>query len=105
MNINSTVSKSNRKYRQEPADTTKPVQSPLNQDVVPIREDLKARFGIDTFFATETIPYQGNFQNRGGEAEAFSTTGSLQERLGDRYRLFWWKIWTQACHYYSSQPQ
>ncbi|HEY9858957.1 MAG TPA: hypothetical protein V6D16_05590, partial [Candidatus Obscuribacterales bacterium] len=59
-------------------------------------EDLKAIqgiFGIDTFFATETIPYQegaifkGNL--RGNVDEAYTRlTDSLQERLGDRYRLF-----------------
>jgi membrane-associated protease RseP (regulator of RpoE activity) len=65
--------------------------------VLPIPdEDLKAIqgiFGIDTFFITETIPYQegaifnGNLR---GEAEAVHNrlSARLQERLGDRYRLF-----------------
>lgn len=77
--------------------TTTPAQSQLNPDVVTIPdEDLKAIqgiFGIDTFFATETIPYQegaifkGNL--RGDPSSVHERlTGSLQERLGDRYRLF-----------------
>lgn len=83
--------------RQAPADTTKPAQSPLNVDVVPIPdEDLSAIrgiFGIDTFFATETIPYQQGAIFKGnlrGEPETVyeRLTGSLQERLGDRYHLF-----------------
>ncbi|AFY85191.1 site-2 protease family protein [Oscillatoria acuminata] len=59
-------------------------------------EDLKkiqGIFGIDTFFATETISYQegaifkGNL--RGDPEEAYDRLAqSLQERMGDRYRLF-----------------
>jgi membrane-associated protease RseP (regulator of RpoE activity) len=59
-------------------------------------DDLKAiqgLFGIDTFFITETIPYQegailkGNL--RGAPATVHATLNrKLQERLGDRYRLF-----------------
>lgn len=72
--------------------------NPATTEVVPIPdEDLKSIqgiFGIDTFFATETIPYQegvifkGNM--RGGEAEdVYSRLAkSLEERVGDRYRLF-----------------
>lgn len=67
-------------------------------EVVPIPEpDLKiiqTIFGIDSFFATETIPYQegvifkGNM--RGGEPENVFTrlSKSLEEKLGDSYRLF-----------------
>jgi membrane-associated protease RseP (regulator of RpoE activity) len=66
-------------------------------DVVPIpAEDLKAIqgiFGIDTFFATETIPYQegaifrGNL--RGDPAETYTKLSeSLKSRLGEAYRLF-----------------
>jgi membrane-associated protease RseP (regulator of RpoE activity) len=98
MSANSTQSASQTEnIRQEPADTTKPAQSPLNQDVVPIPEEelsaIRGIFGIDTFFATETIPYQEGAIFKGnlrGEAEAVfeRLTGSLQERLGDRYRLF-----------------
>ncbi|PZV11864.1 MAG: site-2 protease family protein [Leptolyngbya sp.] len=66
-------------------------------DVVPLPpEDLKAIqgiFGIDTFFATETIPYQegvifrGNL--RGDPEEAYTKLAeSLKIRLGETYRLF-----------------
>lgn len=65
--------------------------------VLPIpAEDLKAIqgiFGIDTFFATETIPYQdgaifkGNLRGEPEEAHQ-RLTESLTERTGDRYRLF-----------------
>ncbi|MBD2776684.1 site-2 protease family protein [Iningainema tapete] len=59
-------------------------------------EDLNAIrsiFGIDTFFATETIAYQEGAVFRGnlrGEPEVVHNRliTSLQERLGDKYRLF-----------------
>ncbi len=59
-------------------------------------EDLKiiqGIFGIDTFFVTETIPYQDGAIFKGnlrGEVESVYSrlSASLQERLGDRYRLF-----------------
>jgi membrane-associated protease RseP (regulator of RpoE activity) len=59
-------------------------------------EDLKAVqgiFGIDTFFATETLPYQNGAIFKGnlrGEPETVHQrlSKSLTERLGDRYRLF-----------------
>lgn len=59
-------------------------------------EDLKiiqGIFGIDTFFATETIPYQNGAIFRGnlrGEIEPTfdRLSKTLHERLGDRYRLF-----------------
>lgn len=59
-------------------------------------EDLKllqGLFGIDTFFATETIPYQDGIIFKGnlrGDAEAVWTqlTQKLQAVLEDRYRLF-----------------
>ncbi len=59
-------------------------------------EDLKAIqgiFSIDTFFATETIPYQegaifrGNMRTDPEEAFAKLTT-NLHKQVGDRYRLF-----------------
>jgi membrane-associated protease RseP (regulator of RpoE activity) len=85
------------------SDTSASPPSPMapapneSSDVVPIpTEDLKAIqsiFGIDTFFATETIPYQegaifrGNLRTEPEEAYT-KLSASLQERLGDRYRLF-----------------
>ncbi len=54
---------------------------------------IKGLFGIDTFFATETIPYQDGVIFKGnlrGEAEEVwaQLTQKLEEVLGDRYRLF-----------------
>ncbi len=59
-------------------------------------DDLKAIqgiFGIDTFFATETIPYQEGAIFKGnlrGEIEPTfeRLSASLKKRLDDRYRLF-----------------
>jgi membrane-associated protease RseP (regulator of RpoE activity) len=83
----------------EPAEsaTTQPVVTIAEPEVVPIpAEDLQAIqgiFGIDTFFATETIPYQEGVVFRGnlrGDLETTYTrlSDSLKARLGDRYRLF-----------------
>ncbi|NJO40866.1 MAG: site-2 protease family protein [Cyanobacteria bacterium RU_5_0] len=54
---------------------------------------IKGIFGIDTFFVTETIPYQngvilkGNL--RGDPKQSYDRLSvSLKERMGDRYRLF-----------------
>lgn len=69
----------------------------LKLEVVPIPdEDLKTIqgiFGIDTFFATETIAYQEGAVFRGnlrGEPDVVHRrlSENLQERLADRYRLF-----------------
>jgi membrane-associated protease RseP (regulator of RpoE activity) len=85
------------------AAVTDPTATQLQSDVVPLpTEDLQAIkgiFGIDTFFATETIPYQEGVIFKGnlrGEPSAvhqrLSTT--LQERFpatatgAPRYRLF-----------------
>ena len=73
--------------------------SPANNEseIIPVPvEDLKAIkgiFGIDTFFATETIPYQDGVILKGnlrGDPEQVHSrlTASLEERLNDRYRLF-----------------
>lgn len=72
--------------------------SPEETKVVPIpAEELKTIqgiFGIDTFFITETIPYQegvilkGNLRGHNPEIVHAQLSASLQERLGDRYRLF-----------------
>ncbi len=72
-------------------------QKPLERTVAPIpAEDLaaiKEIFSIDTYFAVETIPYQEGAICKGnlrGEAEQVHQrlTERLQEKLGDRYRLF-----------------
>ena len=66
-------------------------------EIIPVPvEDLKAIkgiFGIDTYFATETIPYQDGVILKGnlrGDPEQVHSrlTASLQARLNDRYRLF-----------------
>jgi len=81
-------------------ETIKTVTSPpgTNEvEIIPVPvEDLKAIqgiFGIDTFFATETIPYQDGVILKGnlrGDPEQVHSrlTASLQARLNDRYRLF-----------------
>ncbi len=56
-------------------------------------QKLKGIFGIDTFFATETIPYQDGVIFKGnlrGEPEIVweELTRKLETVLGDRYRLF-----------------
>ncbi|MFP4007707.1 MAG: site-2 protease family protein [Spirulinaceae cyanobacterium] len=71
--------------------------SPSVPDILPIpEEDLKqiqSIFGIDTFFATETIPYQegaifkGNLRSQPTEAHD-RLSAKLQEKLGEKYRLF-----------------
>ena len=72
--------------------------NPAASEFVPIpAEDLKSLqgiFGIDTFFATETIPYQegvifkGNMRGVEPEQVFSRLSASLEERLSDRYRLF-----------------
>ncbi|MBK4731131.1 site-2 protease family protein [Oxynema sp. CENA135] len=66
-------------------------------EFVPIpQEDLQkiqGIFGIDTFFSTETIPYQQGAIFRGNlrgdpEESRQRLSKSLHDRLGDRYRLF-----------------
>lgn len=64
--------------------------SPIPGDDLQI---IKGIFGIDTFFATETIPYQDGVIFKGnlrGESEVVWTqlTQKLEKVLGDRYRLF-----------------
>ncbi|MBD2353091.1 site-2 protease family protein [Tolypothrix sp. FACHB-123] len=82
--------------------TTPDAQTPvgigeIKIEVVSIPENdlsaIKGIFGIDTFFATETIPYQegvifkGNLRGEAQEIHA-RLSASLKERVGDRYRLF-----------------
>lgn len=79
-------------------ETTTPENPTVTVSVVtPIpSEDLHAIqgiFGIDTFFATETIPYQDGAIFKGnlrGQTEVVFTrlSSQLQEKVGDRYRLF-----------------
>ncbi len=64
--------------------------TPLNEEDLKI---IKTIFGIDTFFITETIPYQEGVILKGnlrGEADYTHQhlTEKLTEKLGDKYRLF-----------------
>ncbi|MFH7026700.1 MAG: site-2 protease family protein [Heteroscytonema crispum UTEX LB 1556] len=79
------------------ASTTQPVPGELKVEVLPIPEEdlnaIKGIFGIDTFFATETIAYQEGAIFKGnmrGEPDAVHSrlTTNLQSKLGDKYRLF-----------------
>lgn len=66
-------------------------------EIMPIPEAdlsaIKSIFGIDTFFATETIAYQDGAIFKGnlrGEPQEIHhrLTASLKQKLGDQYRLF-----------------
>ncbi len=70
---------------------------PSQPEITPIPEEdlsnIRSIFGIDTYFATETIAYQegaifkGNL--RGEPEEVFNRLStSLRNRVGDKYRLF-----------------
>ncbi|MDX2214886.1 MAG: site-2 protease family protein [Oculatellaceae cyanobacterium bins.114] len=80
-----------------PPERPKPVEVVLEPEVLTIPADdlklIQGIFGIDTFFATETIPYRdgaifkGNLRGEINPSyERLST--HLAERVGDRYRLF-----------------
>ncbi len=76
---------------QAPADpATEPEIQPINPEDL---QTIKGIFGIDTFFATEAIPYQegaifkGNLRGEPEEAHQ-KLTEKLGDRLGDKYRLF-----------------
>jgi len=77
--------------------TQQPVITELKVEVLSIPEAdlnvIKGIFGLDTFFATETIAYQegaifkGNL--RGEPQEVHNRlSANLRERLGEQYRLF-----------------
>ncbi len=79
------------------ANSPQPKVAELKPEIPPIPEEdlnaVKGIFGIDTFFATETIAYQDGAIFKGnlrGEPEETHNrlTASLQQRLGDKYRLF-----------------
>jgi len=72
------------------SDSTLPEKLPIPDEDI---KQIQGIFGIDTFFSTETISYQegaifkGNL--RGEPAEVHDRLSQkLQDRLGDRYRLF-----------------
>jgi membrane-associated protease RseP (regulator of RpoE activity) len=69
----------------------------VSLEVMPIPEEdmakIKGIFGIDTFFATETISYQdgaifrGNLRSDPDRVHS-TLTHKLQQQLGEKYRLF-----------------
>lgn len=73
-----------------------PTEKPIPEFLPIANEDLKKIqdiFGIDTFFATETVPYQEGAIFKGnlrGEPQTVRDrlSASLEKQLGDRYRLF-----------------
>ncbi len=80
-----------------PAATTERESERSDPEAIPIPEaDLQAIrgiFGIDSFFATETISYQEGAIFKGNlraepEAAYEKLSAKLSEQLGDRYRLF-----------------
>ncbi|HEY9780597.1 MAG TPA: site-2 protease family protein [Leptolyngbyaceae cyanobacterium] len=92
------LNSSNSQTADSPDAAVKPASEKLKIEVVPPipDEDLNAIrgiFGIDTFFATETIPYQEGAIFKGnlrGEPDIVydRLNASLQKKLADRYRLF-----------------
>ncbi|MCM1985303.1 site-2 protease family protein [Lyngbya confervoides] len=73
----------------ESADSAQPFIPVPNEDL----QRMKGIFGIDSFFATETIPYQDGVIFKGNLRGEVETTyarlnEALEEALGDRYRLF-----------------
>ncbi len=68
---------------------------PLDPPPIPAEDlqRLRGLFGVDTFFATETIPYQDGVIFKGnlrGEPDTVwaDLSQNLEKILGDRYRLF-----------------
>ncbi|OKH17374.1 site-2 protease family protein [[Limnothrix rosea] IAM M-220] len=74
----------------EEAEDTPPAIAPIDPEDL---QAIKGIFGIDTFFSTESIPYQDGAIFKGnlrGDPEKTHErlTQSLGDRLGDKYRLF-----------------
>ncbi len=89
--IEETLKESEKKETAEKTSQTKKII----QVLIPAEDIKKIQdiFGVDTFFATETIPYQEGAIFKGnlrGEPAAVHQrlSASLSEKLGDRYRLF-----------------
>ncbi|AFY36782.1 peptidase M50 [[Leptolyngbya] sp. PCC 7376] len=71
-------------------DTSEPMIDPIDAEDL---QAIKGIFGIDTFFSTESIPYQDGAIFKGnlrGDPELThqKLTTKLGDRLGDKYRLF-----------------
>jgi membrane-associated protease RseP (regulator of RpoE activity) len=70
--------------------TTAPEVAPIPDEDLKVIQDI---FGIDTFFRTETIPYQNGAIFKGNLRGDIETTHerlttALKQHMGDRYRLF-----------------
>lgn len=79
----------------EPALDGAPAEQSPDQVTLPAADlqAIKGIFGVDTFFVTETIPYQNGAIFKGnlrGEPQAARErlSANLSERLGEQYRLF-----------------
>ncbi|MEC4804054.1 MAG: site-2 protease family protein [Jaaginema sp. PMC 1079.18] len=74
----------------EPSQSESPSILPIPEDDL---KQIQSIFGIDTFFATQTIPYQegaifkGNLRSQPNEAHQ-RLSHKLEQQLGDKYRLF-----------------
>ncbi|MBX2864252.1 MAG: site-2 protease family protein [Leptolyngbyaceae cyanobacterium MAG.088] len=81
-----------------PSSTEKAAEDSPDEAPVPAIPDedlpqIESIFGVDTFFRTETVPYPSGVFFKGnlrGEADATAKAlvSQLENRFGDRYRLF-----------------
>lgn len=75
-----------------PANPTEPTPETMAIPAADLAQ-IEGIFGIDTYFRTESVPYQqgaifrGNLRGQPAETQA-RLAESLQDRMGDRYRLF-----------------
>lgn len=87
----STADHENSHSEESPAVTVElPETTPVPAEDLQV---MKSLFGVDTFFATETIPYQDGVIFKGNlrsepEPAWTALTRQLTAKLGDRYRLF-----------------
>ncbi|MDE5106888.1 MAG: site-2 protease family protein [Trichodesmium sp. St17_bin3_1_1] len=93
--ISNSLQKSSSEEKTKLANGEEKREETLEFIPIPTEELKKAKdiFGIDTFFVTETIPYQEGAIFKGnlrGDTEKVYTklSAKLAEKLGDRYRLF-----------------
>ena len=89
--------KESTKGLENPAELTIPTNNGEPNSIVPIPDEdlqlIRGIFGLDTFFATETLPFQDGVVFNGnlrGELNATfdKLTAKLAEKVNDRYRLF-----------------
>jgi membrane-associated protease RseP (regulator of RpoE activity) len=96
--VNAQMAERMNRYRTEPEGTEKKAGEAIGLPMIPHiaseeLEKIRGIFGIDTFFATEAIPYQqgalfrGNL--RGEPAVAHEKLQrNLQKMMGEKYRLY-----------------